>query len=82
MSHILLDTNGCIEPCISTQLVHDLYLNRMEGHLVMINCDKILCKKIIFALLFFPQVVALALGPWNVSMFESFNHTLHWCTNI
>jgi hypothetical protein len=37
MAHILLDLSGYIDLWLSTQLVHDLYLKSMEGHLSMIS---------------------------------------------
>jgi hypothetical protein len=37
----MLNINGYIDPWLSTRLVHDLYLNIMEGHLIMIDCEKI-----------------------------------------
>jgi hypothetical protein len=30
------------DPWINTQLVHDIYLNSMEGHFLMIHCEKLL----------------------------------------
>jgi hypothetical protein len=33
-----------IDLWLNTQLVHDLYLKRMEGHLPMIDCEKLSCK--------------------------------------
>jgi hypothetical protein len=46
MVHIFLDLNGYIDPWINTRLVHDLYLKSMEGHLLMIDCEKISCKSL------------------------------------
>jgi hypothetical protein len=60
MIHILLDTNGYIDPSFNTRLVHDLYLKRMEGHLPNIDCEKLLCKMFFFCINIFPHVTVLA----------------------
>jgi hypothetical protein len=57
-SHIVLDLNGYIDLWLNTRLVHDLYLKSMEGHLLMIDCEKTSCK-IIFCINIFPQVDTL-----------------------
>jgi hypothetical protein len=44
MVHILLDLNNYIDMWINTRLVHDIYLNSMEVHLSMIDCEKLSCK--------------------------------------
>jgi hypothetical protein len=44
MAHILLDLKGYIDMWLNTWLVHDIYLNSMEGHLLMIDCEKLSCK--------------------------------------
>jgi hypothetical protein len=46
MVHILLDLNDYIDLWLNTQLVHDLYLKSMEGHLLMIDCEKLSCKSL------------------------------------
>jgi hypothetical protein len=48
MDHILLNLNGYIDRQLNTQLVYDLYLNSMEGHLLMINCEKLPYKVFFF----------------------------------
>jgi hypothetical protein len=48
MDHILLDLDNYIDLWLNTLLVHDLYLNVMEGHFLMIDCEKIPCKIILF----------------------------------
>jgi hypothetical protein len=70
MVHILLDTNDYIDLWLNTRLVHDLYLKSMEGHLLKIDCEKLLCKIFFFCINILPQVVACWLGPWIVSLFE------------
>jgi hypothetical protein len=60
MAHILLDLNGYIDPWLNTQLVHDLYLKSMEGHLLMIDCEKLSCKIFFFCINILPQVAMLA----------------------
>jgi hypothetical protein len=56
MVHILLDTNDYIDPWLNTRLVHDLYLKSMEGHLLMIDCEKLICKIFFFCINILPQV--------------------------
>jgi hypothetical protein len=46
MVHILLDLDGYIDMWIKTRLVHDLYLKSMEGHLLMIDYEKLSCKSL------------------------------------
>jgi hypothetical protein len=41
MTHIILNLNDYIDSWISTRLVCDLYLKSMEGHLSMIDCEKL-----------------------------------------
>jgi hypothetical protein len=60
MSHILLDLNDYIDPWLNTQLVHDLYLNNVKGHLLMIDCEKLSCKIFFFCINILPQVATLA----------------------
>jgi hypothetical protein len=58
-----------IDLWLNTQLVHDLYLKRMEGHLPMIDCEKLSCKSLcnlFFCINKLLQVVALA-GAMDVS---------------
>jgi hypothetical protein len=67
MTHILLDINDYIDLWLNTRLVHDLYLKIMEGHLSMINCEKISCKyNIFFCINKFLQVATLV-GAVDVS---------------
>jgi hypothetical protein len=63
VDHIILNLNGYIDLCINTELVHDLYLNIMEAHFSMINCEKVSCKSlynIFFFINKFLQVATLA----------------------
>jgi hypothetical protein len=46
MAHILFNINIYIDMWIKTQLFHDLYLKSMEGHLSMIDCEKLSCKSL------------------------------------
>jgi hypothetical protein len=46
MVHILLNLNGYIDLWLNTQLVHDIYLKSMEGHFLMIDCEKLSCKSL------------------------------------
>jgi hypothetical protein len=60
MDHILLDLNGYIDPQLNTQLVYDLYLNSMEGHLLIIDCEKLSCKVFFLFINKLAQVATLA----------------------
>ena len=69
MIHNLLDLNDYIDLWLNTRLVHDLYLKSMEGHLLMIDCEKLSCKslcKIFFCIIKFLQVATLV-GALDVS---------------
>jgi hypothetical protein len=41
MDHIHLDINSYIDLCLSSRLVHDIYLNIMERHFRMIDFEKL-----------------------------------------
>jgi hypothetical protein len=58
--HILLDLNEYIDPLLNTRLVYDVRVKSMEGHLLMINCEKISCKTFVFFINILPQVATLA----------------------
>jgi hypothetical protein len=49
-----------IDPRLNTRLVHDLYLKSIEGHLLTIDCEKVICTIFFFSINKFPQVVSLA----------------------
>jgi hypothetical protein len=56
MTHILFDLNGYIDLWLNTRLVHDLYLNSMEGHFLMNDCEKLSCKIFFFCINIFLQL--------------------------
>ena len=45
MIHILLDTNGYVDMYTSIKLVHEIYLNSTQSHLLNIDYEKLLCIK-------------------------------------
>jgi hypothetical protein len=62
MVHIFIDLNSYIDLWLNTRLIHEFYLKSMEGHLSMIDCEKISCKslcKFFFCINKLFQVVAL-----------------------
>jgi hypothetical protein len=59
MVYILLDLNDNIDLWPNTRLVHDLYLKSMEGHLLMIDCEKLSCRIFFFWINILPQVSML-----------------------
>jgi hypothetical protein len=71
MAHILFNLNDYIDPWINTQLVHFLYLKSMEGHLLMIDCEKISCKIFFFCINILTQVAMLA-GDMDYFPFRGF----------
>jgi hypothetical protein len=69
MDHILLNLNVYIDLWLNTLLVHDLYLKSMEGHLLMIDCEKLSCKSL-YNLLFYVNKllqVATLVGAMDIS---------------
>jgi hypothetical protein len=44
--HILLNLNGYIDLWLNTIFLCDVYLESMEGHFLMIDCEKISCKSL------------------------------------
>jgi hypothetical protein len=75
--HILLDTNGYIDMCLNTRLVHDLYLKSMEGHFLMIDCEKLICKLFFFCINILPQVAMLVRVDGLFPSSEGFNHVIY-----
>jgi hypothetical protein len=59
MTHIILNLNDYIDWWLNIRLVHNLYLKDMEGHLLMIDCEKLSCKIFLFCINIFPQVATL-----------------------
>jgi hypothetical protein len=57
---VFLNTNVYIDPWLNTRLVDDLYSKNIEGHLLTINCEKLICKKKSFCINILSQVAALA----------------------
>jgi hypothetical protein len=80
MTHILLDLNDYIDPWLNTRLVHDLYLKSMEGHLLMIDCEKLSCKIFFFCINKLPQV-AMLVGAMDVSP-QGFYHVKTSCVDL
>jgi hypothetical protein len=54
MVYIILDTNIYIDLWLDTQLVNDIILKRIEGDLMVIDCEKLLCNFFPFCINIFP----------------------------
>jgi hypothetical protein len=55
--------------------------NNMDGHLLKINCEKLLCRHFTFPLIYFLKWL-FWLGPWHISLFEGFNHVKNRCDDL
>jgi hypothetical protein len=53
---ILLDTYDFIDMWLNTGLIHNIFLKSMEGRLLMINFEKLICTIFFFCINIFPQV--------------------------
>ena len=84
MVHILLGLNSYIDMWLNTRLVHDLYLKIMEGHLSMIDCEKLSCKNI--SVIFYFALINCSkwprwLGLWMFPR-RGFTMSKHWCVDL
>jgi hypothetical protein len=56
------------------------YLKSMQGKLLMIICEKIICNYYFSSLYYLTW--SCSLGPWTFSLFEGFNRIIHWYMDI
>jgi len=80
MGYIVIDIKDYIDWWFDIVFVQDLYLNNIEGHLLKIDCEQLVCTMFYFALIYSSS--GCVLGSWTIFLFKGFNHVIHMCINL